>query len=41
VRESVSRVGEEAKQAISQSVNQASGADAARKDRSTDVGDGK
>ncbi len=41
VRESVSRVGEEAKQAISQSVSQASGSNAARENRSTQVGDGK
>jgi ElaB/YqjD/DUF883 family membrane-anchored ribosome-binding protein len=41
VRESVTRVGEEAKQAISQSVSQASGSNAAREDRSTQQGDGK
>ena len=41
VRESVSRVGEEAKQAISQSASQASGSNAAREDRSTQQGDGK
>lgn len=41
VRESVTRVGEEAKQAISQSVSQPSGANAAREDRSNQLGDGK
>jgi ElaB/YqjD/DUF883 family membrane-anchored ribosome-binding protein len=41
VRESVSRVGEEAKQAISQSVSQASDSNAARENRSPQVGDGK
>jgi ElaB/YqjD/DUF883 family membrane-anchored ribosome-binding protein len=41
VRKSVSRVGEEAKQAISQSVSQASGSKPAREDRSAQLGDGK
>jgi ElaB/YqjD/DUF883 family membrane-anchored ribosome-binding protein len=41
VRESVSRVGEEAKQTISQSVSQASGSHAGREDRSSQLGDGK
>ena len=41
VRESVSRVGGEAKQAISQSVGQASSSNAAREERSHQPGDGK